>query len=100
MKYKTVGSCAKEISFEIYEGKLSQVSFKGGCPGNLRAIGILVEGMDVQEFIDKFRGNLCRNGTSCTDQLAQALEEWQKRKNTLRNLNKKSLRERWICAGF
>ena len=79
MKYKTVGSCAKEISFEIYEGKLSQVSFKGGCPGNLRAIGILVEGMDVQEFIDKFRGNLCRNGTSSTDQLAQALEEWQKR---------------------
>ena len=78
MKYKTVGSCAKEISFEIHDGKLSQVFFKGGCPGNLRAISILLEGMDVQDVIDKFSGNLCRNGTSCTDQLAQAVEEWQK----------------------
>ena len=88
MKYKTVGSCAKEISFEIHDGKLSQVFFKGGCPGNLRAISILLEGMDVQDVIDKFSGNLCRNGTSCTDQLAQALEEWQKSQ------------ERPRCSGF
>ncbi len=77
MRYQTIGSCAKEISFEIHDGKLSQVCFKGGCPGNLRAISMLLEGMEVQDVIDKFTGNLCRNGTSCTDQLAQALEAWQ-----------------------
>lgn len=77
MQYQTQGACAKEISFEIQDGKLSQVKFKGGCPGNLQALSMLLEGMEVQDVIDKFRGNLCRNGTSCTDQLAQALEAWQ-----------------------
>ena len=48
MRYQTIGSCAKEISFEIHDGKLSQVRFKGGCPGNLRAISMLLEGMEVQ----------------------------------------------------
>ena len=62
------GVCAKEISFEIEEGKLRNLHFVGGCQGNLRAISILLEGMPVEEVIEKVRGITCGNkGTSCTD---------------------------------
>jgi uncharacterized protein (TIGR03905 family) len=75
MKYVTQGVCAKEIQFEIIDGKTRNVKFIGGCTGNLKAIGLLVEGMPVQEVIEKFKGNICRNNTSCTDQFAKALAE-------------------------
>lgn len=74
IRYQPEGVCAREIQFEVVDGKLSNVHFVGGCPGNLSAISKLVEGMSVEEAIAKFKGNLCRNGTSCVDQLAKALE--------------------------
>ncbi|HMM19736.1 MAG TPA: TIGR03905 family TSCPD domain-containing protein [Selenomonadales bacterium] len=74
VRYQPEGVCAREIQFEVVDGKLRNVRFIGGCPGNLSAIGKLVEGMPVEEAIAKFKGNLCRNGTSCVDQLAKALE--------------------------
>ena len=77
MKYNTQGVCAKEISFDVQNGRLKNVRFQGGCPGNLQAISILLEDMPVTDVISKFRGNICQNGTSCTDQLAQALEQYQ-----------------------
>ena len=33
--YKTSGVCSREIHFDIVDGKLHNVSFDGGCPGNL-----------------------------------------------------------------
>lgn len=70
------GVCAKAISFEIEEGKVHNLHFTGGCQGNLRAISILLEGMPVEEVISKVRGITCgTKGTSCTDQLAQILEQ-------------------------
>jgi uncharacterized protein (TIGR03905 family) len=54
---------------------VKNVKFVGGCPGNLNAISKLIEGMAMEEVIQKFKGNLCRNQTSCVDQLAQALEK-------------------------
>ncbi|MBP2652531.1 MAG: hypothetical protein H6Q73_100 [Firmicutes bacterium] len=74
MKYVTKGVCAKEIRFEVMDGRVRNVKFVGGCAGNLKAIGILVEGMSVQDVIGKLRGNICQNGTSCADQLARALQ--------------------------
>ena len=74
-KYKTDGVCAKEIQYEVKDGKVSNVRFMGGCPGNLQAIGSLIEGMPVEEVVQKFKGNQCRNETSCVDQLARALEK-------------------------
>lgn len=63
------------IEFDIEEGKVRNVSFMGGCNGNLQGIGRLVEGMDVQECIDKLKGIQCGyKSTSCPDQLARALE--------------------------
>ncbi len=63
------------ISFDITDGVLSEVSFRGGCDGNLKAISKLVEGMDGKRVIEILRGNDCRGrGTSCADQLAIAIE--------------------------
>ena len=50
--YKTCGVCSREIHFDIVDGKLHNVSFDGGCPGNLAAIGKLVEGKDAKAVAD------------------------------------------------
>ncbi|TWH52004.1 TIGR03905 family TSCPD domain-containing protein [Sporomusa sp. KB1] len=73
-RYITKGVCAKEIRFDVKNGKIYNVKFIGGCKGNLNAISKLIEGMSVEEVIKTFKGNTCRNKTSCTDQLARALE--------------------------
>ena len=74
--YKTQGVCASEITFDIDNDIISNVSFKGGCNGNLKAIGKLVEGMKAQELIEKLAGNTCGwKQTSCADQLAKAVQE-------------------------
>ena len=73
--YIPQGVCPKEIQFNIENGTVKDVNFIGGCPGNLKAISTLIDGMPVEEVISKFKGNICRNQTSCADQLAKALEE-------------------------
>ena len=79
--YTTSGVCSKEIQFEIEDNKIENVSFIGGCAGNLLGIGQLVKGMDVQEAIQKLKGIPCRTKeTSCPDQLAQALIEYLEQK--------------------
>ena len=74
-RYIPQGVCPKEIQFNIENGTVKDVNFIGGCPGNLKAISTLIDGMPVEEVISKFKGNICRNQTSCADQLAKALEE-------------------------
>ena len=68
--------CSKRIDFALDEaGRLHDVEFTGGCPGNLLAIGKLVEGKDAAEIADILRGNDCGGrGTSCADQLAEAID--------------------------
>lgn len=80
MNYITKGVCAKEINFDIENGSVKNVQFVGGCVGNLNAISTLIEGMPVSEVIKKLKGNICRNQTSCADQLAIALEKLQDHK--------------------
>lgn len=73
--YKTSGVCSSEIQFEIKDGKVYHVQFIGGCPGNLQAIGKLVEGKEAAKVADLLAGNDCGGkGTSCADQLALALQ--------------------------
>ncbi|WP_018702754.1 TIGR03905 family TSCPD domain-containing protein [Anaeromusa acidaminophila] len=74
-RYIPQGVCPKEIQFNIENGTVKDVNFIGGCPGNLKAISTLIDGMPVEDVISKFKGNICRNQTSCADQLAKALEE-------------------------
>ena len=73
--YKTRGTCSREIAFEVENGKVKNVQFYGGCNGNLKGIGALVEGMDIDEVITRVEGITCgMKATSCPDQLAQALK--------------------------
>ena len=73
--YKTKGTCSQMISFNVENGKVHGVQFYGGCNGNLKGIGALVEGMDIDEVITRVEGIKCgMKATSCPDQLAQALK--------------------------
>ena len=68
--------CAKQISFSLENGKLHNIKFHGGCPGNTLAISKLLEGADAVKTVQILKGNDCGGkGTSCTDQLAKALKE-------------------------
>lgn len=74
--YKTQGTCSQQIHYEVVDGKVHNVSFVGGCNGNLQGIGRLVEGMEVGEAISRLEGIKCGfKPTSCPDQLAKALKE-------------------------
>lgn len=76
MKYRPKGVCSQEINFDIEDNKVKNVSFIGGCNGNLQGISRLVEGMDVNEVISRVEGIRCGfKSTSCPDQLAKALKE-------------------------
>ncbi len=75
-QYKTKGTCSQMIYFDIEDGKVKNVSFLGGCNGNLKGIGALVEGMNVDDVIARVEGIRCgMKNTSCPDQLAKALKE-------------------------
>ena len=73
--YNTTGTCARVIHFERdEENRIHNISFEGGCNGNLKAVAILCEGMKAEEISAKLLGNLCgTRGTSCADQLARAV---------------------------
>lgn len=74
--YKTRGTCSRQIDFEIENGIVKNVSFFGGCNGNLKGIGALVEGRPAEEVITLLKGMKCGfKNTSCPDQLALALEK-------------------------
>ena len=74
--YTPSGVCSKQIDFDIEDGKIRNLVYIGGCNGNLKAVGKLVEGKDAKEIADILRGNLCgMRGTSCADQLAKAIDK-------------------------
>ena len=76
MVYKTRGTCSTH--FDVKDGKLTDVSYTGGCNGNLKGISKLVEGMDIDEVIRRLDGVRCgMKPTSCPDQLAQALKQYK-----------------------
>jgi uncharacterized protein (TIGR03905 family) len=75
-EYKTRGTCSQRISFSIEDGKLRNVSFEGGCAGNLAGLAALTEGADAMETARKLQGVQCGfRGTSCPDQFALAIEK-------------------------
>ena len=74
--YKTHGVCSQKITFSLENGIVSDVTFFGGCNGNLKGIAKLVEGMKAEDVIARIKGTTCGfKRTSCPDQLATALEE-------------------------
>jgi len=72
--YITSGTCSQLISVDLEGETVHNVSFTGGCNGNLKAIPILVEGMTVDKIEKMLSGVQCgKRGTSCADQLAKAV---------------------------
>lgn len=72
--YNTRGTCAVRIKLDIDGDIVSNVSFTGGCNGNLKAVSALVDGCTVEEIEKKCSGIQCgMKGTSCADQLAKAV---------------------------
>ncbi len=75
-EYKTKGTCSQKIFFDVEDGRVHNVQFLGGCNGNLKGIGSLVEGMQIDDVISRLEGTTCgMKSTSCPDQLAKALKE-------------------------
>lgn len=77
--YKTHGTCSRQITIDINDDEtIGNVSFLGGCNGNLQGIAALVRGRKIDEVIALLKGIDCNmRGTSCPDQLANALIEIQ-----------------------
>ena len=75
-QYKTHGTCSQQILIDVNDDDvIENVQFIGGCTGNTQGVSKLVKGMKVDEVIARMKGIQCRAGTSCPDQLAQALEQ-------------------------
>ena len=75
-EYKTQNVCSQLIKLDLDGDTVRNVIFIGGCNGNLKAIGKLVEGMKAEQLVKLLRGNTCGGkNTSCADQLAIAVQQ-------------------------
>ena len=73
--YVPQGVCPKEINFELNEDKVENLSFVGGCNGNLKALSTMINGKTVAEVSTLFKGQTCgKKESSCMDQLVISLE--------------------------
>ena len=75
--YNPKGVCSVQIDYDLDEdGRIYNLKFVGGCNGNLKAIGRLLEGTDARHAAEVLIGNDCNGrGTSCADQLARSINE-------------------------
>ena len=72
--YKTQGTCSSHIELEVEDGRVKDVSFWGGCNGNLKGICSLVRGMKTEEVLSRLESIMCgHRPTSCPDQLCKAI---------------------------
>ena len=81
LKYQTKGTCSSEIIVELNGDIIESVKIIGGCDGNTKGICSLVQGMKVDDVINRLSGIKCgRKPTSCPDQLAKALLQAKEQK--------------------
>ena len=74
--YKTRGTCSTDILIKVENGVIEEVSFEGGCNGNLQGICRLIKGQTPAAVIQRLEGIRCGSKTtSCPDQLCRALHE-------------------------
>ena len=74
--YNTENVCARQINFDIEGDVITNISFNGGCNGNLKAISKLLEGKTVDYIESTLKENSCGGrSTSCADQLAKAVRK-------------------------
>lgn len=76
--YQTKGVCSRAIEIEIDGDTVKSVRYQGGCSGNTQGVAALVAGMKIEDAINRLSGIRCGfKTTSCPDQLANALREYQ-----------------------
>ncbi len=76
--YYPKGVCSVKFIFNIEGNIIKSLQILGGCPGNTVGVAKLVQGKEIDEVIDILKGIECGNkGTSCPDQIANALEEYK-----------------------
>lgn len=82
ISYKTTGTCSELINLTVDDNDcISEVSFVGGCNGNLQGICSLIRGMNVNNVKEHLNGIRCGyKSTSCPDQLCRAIDELYKQK--------------------
>jgi len=77
--YSTNGTCSRQIIFDVdNNNKIHNLKFIGGFNGNLQGVARLCEGKDIDEVEALLKGVICRNGTSCPDQLSKAIAQYKK----------------------
>lgn len=84
MKYTYIPHrvCATKFEFDINKNVIKSLKITNGCPGNTLGISKLVVGRSIDDVIKLFNGIDCRNrGTSCPDQIAQALKQYKTKTN-------------------
>lgn len=75
------GVCSTQINLDVTDGKIHNLSYTGGCNGNLKALGAMCEGASAEEVIRRLSGITCGyKATSCSDQLARLLQDAMKKK--------------------
>ena len=71
---KPEGVCSQMVELKIFGDEILEVSFYGGCSGNLKGIAALAKGHRISDVRQRLAGIRCGNKiTSCPDQLAQIL---------------------------
>lgn len=69
------GVCSKLMIIEAKDDRIEDVQIVGGCHGNGQGMCALLKGMRINEAIIRLEGIDCHSrGTSCPDQMAQALK--------------------------
>lgn len=82
VRFQPSGVCSKLMVLKIKDNKIINMETVGGCSGNLKGIGSLVIGMDVNEIIKRVQGIPCGSRpTSCPDQLSIALKLYLEQKS-------------------
>lgn len=80
--YKTQGTCSTAIDVELDGDIVKSVAFTGGCNGNTKAVAKLVEGLTVDQVVERLSGITCGfKNTSCGDQLSKAVVEAREANN-------------------
>ena len=75
IQYTPHGVCSRAFTIQVEDGVIQSLQVQGGCHGNLQGIARLLQGMPVDEAIQRLDGIRCGGkSTPCPDQIAQALK--------------------------
>lgn len=76
IEYDNKGVCSSKTIIDLNDNNvIESATVVGGCNGNLKGICSLLKGVSAEDAINRLSGITCGfKGTSCPDQIAQALK--------------------------